>query len=1337
MTPHEVQPQQHLEKTIPRTLFTASGTPDASGIEYTLPRDGAVSMGIYDGEVLLRTLFAGDRQKLGPHLVAWDGLDSGGNALPLGKYSWRLLLNDGLTSEYLALIGQTPIKADEPQKHLPGNHQGPSFGFVGKDGTYYQGARNSEGPPCMIAVSTADGCTKWNRDWQTAGPIDIVELGGSLFVLTNTITLQRINPANGANIEIAPGVSEFDLLWPGDRRNTKDDHISCYRVTLGADGDHLMVAYQEHDTIHWINPTNTVTTRSVSVHAPRYPRAGGPSGSICVLSGQSLVWVAADAAGTVTPIVGNLTSANALDYDAATGEFFVALGGIDQRVVRFSSSGAQLQTFGREGGRLYGKYDGHDFLDITYLQCDGSGGFYATETDHIRRVVHISCTREIVKELIGGAQFWMVVSTDPDDHNLAWYNNSKTDMTVVRINRADKTSNVVATYWMPETGFADGLFPALDTLPQWRFLRKHSQGVSQGFLVHSAPPAIVRVDEEKGILLPLALLGTKKNETREFPNQEINKAMSNHQLTYACKESDAYSWNDAEGNGSVSATGFRFHNSGAPLYGQGYGTGLDDDLNVYIGRLYNSNYADICLDSGNRWLLFDFGKSPFLKIPNCGTRLAPIWDWSQQELSPAEIPDHIVPLNTNAIAWTPKGVFMAMNSGHYPKLDDRHGLLWPDDSYRATSMLCVREDLNSVFPFSKQKSRGLAAGAMCRDPGSFLGYTNDCIVASNRNYYGAVAWTFDGLYAGFFLDHVKPVPPLRDWIYTPGGRNLDSILVGDDWNAAGTMIDEDETSVLWFPRGCGDSGAFRVTGWDYWFRDSGNITLTKAATVIKNGDGLVGNYYPNITFLDVPRTTRIDNQLWFTQQTGTDVASWSSGPVPSIPPTQAFSIRWTGHLIAPFSENFWFRLYNVWEPGAFILAQWWKPGLGYARLWLNNVMILDLSQNSIQFAQTSGTQGDDQPGTFESFPITLVAGESYSLKVEYIYPSAAIAEKTMNTEDSCKFVTPEFAMSWSSVTREWSRIPQSFLHTGTIDPKPTVSVRFYHNLIVWTVEFSIDTPLAYDLVVRYRRTGINFVSTIGFVVIPTNETRGLLDIWDPSSFDTVTLLPDVGYFGDGSPGSVVLNHIAIPDGLVAYYPLNEVDGFLAHDLIDGKHAIFETYMQPPQPVWNPGEGTFAGTLRFPEDGISLNLPFAEITGSFSLVFWFRNTRILPEDPSVHSYPLLGGVLEIWQQDSELYCNYNGYPMSTHPLNDQDQEWHQIAFTMEDDETTQRRQLTLYFDATSIPPLTIGGGTPWLSPFSIGLSNHVAEKFFVGEWDDIRVYNRVLAQTEIKLLKNLH
>ncbi len=70
-------------------------------ISYTLPRAGKVSLAVYDATGRqVRTLLAGESQTAGKHSAEWDGLDRLGNAMAVGSYEWRLLLNDGLEADY-------------------------------------------------------------------------------------------------------------------------------------------------------------------------------------------------------------------------------------------------------------------------------------------------------------------------------------------------------------------------------------------------------------------------------------------------------------------------------------------------------------------------------------------------------------------------------------------------------------------------------------------------------------------------------------------------------------------------------------------------------------------------------------------------------------------------------------------------------------------------------------------------------------------------------------------------------------------------------------------------------------------------------------------------------------------------------------------------------------------------------------------------------------------------------------------------------------------------------------------------------------------------------------
>ena len=111
----------------------------------------------------------------------------------------------------------------------------------------------------------------------------------------------------------------------------------------------------------------------------------------------------------------------------------------------------------------------------------------------------------------------------------------------------------------------------------------------------------------------------------------------------------------------------------------------------------------------------------------------------------------------------------------------------------------------------------------------FPGVAHGCIIAGNRNYYGATAWTEDGLFAGFFFDrHANDLP---DWACEPAGRGLSGMFAGDDWECAGSLAELADGSVLWIPCASGRAAVFRVRGWENWFRASGKIELKQTKGV--------------------------------------------------------------------------------------------------------------------------------------------------------------------------------------------------------------------------------------------------------------------------------------------------------------------------------------------------------------------------------------------------------------------------------------------------------------------------------------------------------------------------
>ncbi len=101
-----------------------------------------------------------------------------------------------------------------------------------------------------------------------------------------------------------------------------------------------------------------------------------------------------------------------------------------------------------------------DFRDVSHLTCDRAGGFYAVESDNLRRIVHIAANGLVAREWYGGAPFFAVASVDPAAPREVWYSASYTTMAVFDLDSRTGRWTITHTYSMPEWGFGDGLFPA-------------------------------------------------------------------------------------------------------------------------------------------------------------------------------------------------------------------------------------------------------------------------------------------------------------------------------------------------------------------------------------------------------------------------------------------------------------------------------------------------------------------------------------------------------------------------------------------------------------------------------------------------------------------------------------------------------------------------------------------------------------------------------------------------------------------------------------------------------------------------------------------------------------
>jgi hypothetical protein len=139
-----------------------------------------------------------------------------------------------------------------------------------------------------------------------------------------------------------------------------------------------------------------------------------------------------------------------------------------------------------------------------------------------------------------------------------------------------------------------------------------------------------------------------------------------------------------------------------------------------------------------------------------------------------------------------------------------------------------------------------------------------------------------------------------------------------------------------------------------------------------SGTGLTGDYFSN-EMLGGPDVTRVDANIDF---------NWgTASPTANITPPQ-FSVRWVGQIEAVYTEQYTFT----------------TTGKGGIRLWINGSLLI-------------GDWADHTVPAVDSGKINLMAGQRYSLKMEYYNHSGAALAR----------------LQWSSPSTPMASVPAQFL----------------------------------------------------------------------------------------------------------------------------------------------------------------------------------------------------------------------------------------------------------------------------------------------------------------------
>jgi FlgD Ig-like domain len=815
----------------PPSGFTGTVLTAPTGkISFRIDQAGKVSLAVYDGTgQMVRTLLNAVPFAAGTHTVDWNGKDDAGTTLAAGSYGFKLLQTPGLSAEYLMTLqtnlpigsawnsytnwyGDYPLPEDGEVGI--GNHVGPTAITADASGIYISSG-SSETTSQMVKLAW-DGS---KRIWSAAQPdvsmgrYAMAVMGGRLYSLQQNgwLSYQGVNEPNFPSTDVggpnSPNTlgARWNAQWPGSTRAGADDWATYSGAPMDmaasdAGGTaQLVLSYFDHNAVQWRNPTTGAVLDSVVITAPRGVVLDSQGRLLVATEGRVVRLSRADK--TLVTVVSGLSSPYRITIDPTNDDILVAERGTDQRVKRFSSSGAAKANYGRLGGRQDGLYVAADFRNITDISPDGSGGFFVTEHAAPRRIAQFNSVGGLVREWYAGATWAPFAYPEPGNPSAVWAVSERFLGTASTSDVAEfmrlvldlntKTWRVHSTYRLGNLGnslvpvnlFAFGA--GLDALRPRRvngalFL---AQDAANGGNV-----AVLRVDESNWTIKPAAVLEFRGDTNGNFV------------------------WTDANGDGLAQESEIKRFSPGANEYSY-YG---------YSAPTLRSDHALNYFSQGNYGQILRFPVASFNAIGN--PVFAPLVTASKAAWAahPTEL---VKPNGESNIYGANHALSFAMDGSVYGAfgIGDRGWSV-------ADAGLVARWDANGklLWKRSLRVSGSYYDNTHTYKPGeetwstfrNNVGVVRDSVVAQdfnggNTGYSGQAityVWDRDGLYVGGLFDNIDTTKVGKRW-YNLGSEN-----------GAGAVIEEPGSDhVIYFGSTESANHVYRIKGWSGWLRLSGQV----------------------------------------------------------------------------------------------------------------------------------------------------------------------------------------------------------------------------------------------------------------------------------------------------------------------------------------------------------------------------------------------------------------------------------------------------------------------------------------------------------------------------------
>lgn len=543
--------------------------------DYDLPESGEVTLQLFnDRNEVVRVLAGEAPRSAGKNTERWDGLDALGRPLPAGKYTWKGLVHQPITTQHIMSVensGTPPWKNDDNTGGWGGDHAPPSSVCAAGDDMIL-GWISAEAGYGLIRVNP-DGRKQWGA---LRSGINHLVSDGERVYLSSGFSEEEVHPTlrDCHGIEML-AVKDFRPMLYGNGSKVipipsdtpkEENVVSGLALSKGT----LFAAYKQRNLIISYDAIQGDKKETWTVPSPGN-LAARPDGSLVLLSENKL---STFKEGKISVLAtDHLDEPKGVALDSS-GNIYVSNYGKLQNVSVFSPEGKYLRSIGREGGRpMVGTYDAKGMLFPRDIALDTKGRLWVAESIEAPKRVSVwnAETGALDREFFGCAHYSADIWMDPEHPDEVYCDN-----VLWKVDLDKKTWSPKSTVWRPKGPNSPGYFGTHGSDFQI-FTAKNGRQYACGVDDHLGMVMSVR---EGDILKPFMMFFWTAQAVKRagFPLTADPKKYPDFATHIWVDQNDDQILQESE-----ITTAANFSPEAAKLYFRGFST-IDKDLNLWHAR---------------------------------------------------------------------------------------------------------------------------------------------------------------------------------------------------------------------------------------------------------------------------------------------------------------------------------------------------------------------------------------------------------------------------------------------------------------------------------------------------------------------------------------------------------------------------------------------------------------------------------------------------------------------------------------------------------------------------------------------------------------------------------